>query len=499
MNRRPDSEPAPSRWSRVFRALRFRLALTYVILFALALAVVGLLFRETLATTLFGHTRDLLEEDFLAVKSYLRIEQRLPVWYYDKDDPEEAYFVERLRNVFLLADKDGNVLEASNGFLLFGAEPPERIRDLAASAQPFWAIRQNSRGVQYLIRGGAIEEKGRRYFMAIGRRLSGNDEIVRAFTVKYLAIVPLLLATGAIIGWFFARRALRPVNDLAGSAARISETTLAMRIPKRGSGDELDHLIDTFNSMMARLEASFVQSRQFNADVSHELRTPLTCVRGQLEVALLTARSEEQYREAIQEALEDVERLGQIVKSLLLLSQAESGHLTLQRLPLDLSALVADVTDQFQIPAEGAGLTLTAQSPESCIVEADRVQIERLLSNLLSNAIKYTPSGGRVQVGLQAAGQWVSLFVEDTGVGIAAGHLGHIFDRFYRVPTPGETAGERGVGLGLSFVAWIAKAHGGRVDVSSTPGQGTRFVVRLPARARTAAEPREQAQYAAPG
>ncbi|MDX2151035.1 MAG: ATP-binding protein [Bryobacteraceae bacterium] len=492
MKRKPQSEPKQSGWS-MFRALRFRLAVTYVIFFALVLSVVGLLFRETLATTLSSHTRALLEEDFVAVKGYLRIERRQPIWFYDKDDPEEAFFVERLKDVFLLADKDGKVLEVTNGFLALGVEPPDRIQQMVASQKPYWAIRENARGDKYLVRGGGIDEKRAQYFMAIGRPLSENEAIVGEFTLKYVAVMPLLLVTAAILGWFFAGRALRPVNDLAERAGRISETTLAMRIPKRGSNDELDHLIDTFNSMMARLETSFLQSRQFNADVSHELRTPLTCIRGQLEVALLTAKSEEQYREAIQEALEDVERLGQIVKSLLLLSQAESGHLTLQRMTLDLAALAADVVEQFQIPADAASVRLLTRLPENCPAEADRVQLERLLSNLLSNAIKYTPAGGAITVALDILDGEARLTVEDTGVGIPEEHLGQIFNRFYRVPGQVDSAGERGLGLGLSFVAWIAKAHGGSVEVTSTPGKGTRFTVRLPVLLVTPAapEPRE--------
>ncbi|MGA1997030.1 MAG: HAMP domain-containing sensor histidine kinase, partial [Bryobacteraceae bacterium] len=221
--------------------------------------------------------------------------------------------------------------------------------------------------------------------------------------------------------------------------------------------------------------------KQFSTDVSHELRTPITAIRGQIEVALFTAKTTDQYREAMFNAMQDIDRLSQIVRALLLLSQAESGQLTLQRSPLNLCAVVEEATEQFQIPAEAAGITLTAELPESCMLAADRVQIERMITNLLSNAIKFTPAGGRVRVAVEQLEGSVELVVEDTGCGIAPEFLPHIFDRFYRVPGTGTApAPEQGLGLGLSFVAWIAKAHNGVVNVDSAPGKGTRFRIRFP-------------------
>jgi signal transduction histidine kinase len=230
--------------------------------------------------------------------------------------------------------------------------------------------------------------------------------------------------------------------------------------------------------MMTRLDHSFEQIRQFSTDVSHELRTPLTVVRGQLEVALFTAQNVEQYREAMAEALEGVDRLSNIVRALLMLSQAESGQLVLQKTQLDLAEVARDLVDQHQIPAEAQGVRLSAELLEPCMIYADRIQIERMLSNLLGNAIKYTPAGGAVTVKLHCEDNQVKLMVEDTGVGIAPDHLPHIFDRFYRVPSADP---EKGLGLGLSFVAWIVKAHGGAIDVQSELQKGTRFIVTLPA------------------
>jgi len=278
-----------------------------------------------------------------------------------------------------------------------------------------------------------------------------------------------------------AGRALTPVLAVAQTAQRISGSNLSLRIPTREAGDELDYLILTFNGMIERLEASFQQMRQFSADVSHELRTPITAFRGQLEVALFTAETTDQYREAIFNALTDIDRLSQIVRALLLLSQAEGGQIVLQKARLNLCEVVEDLVDQFQIPAEAAGVTLSAELPPECTADVDRVQIERMITNLLSNALKFTPEGGVVKVWLNVQPAFVEITVEDNGCGIPAEALPHIFDRFYRVPGKGTAPSpEQGLGLGLSFVAWIVKAHDGKIDVESTVGMGTRFIIRLP-------------------
>jgi heavy metal sensor kinase len=269
---------------------------------------------------------------------------------------------------------------------------------------------------------------------------------------------------------------------VARAAQRITGSNLSLRIPTRQAGDELDYLILTFNRMIERLEATFQQMKQFSADVSHELRTPITAIRGQLEVALFTAQTTDHYREAMFNALQDIDRLSQIVRALLLLSQAESGQLVLQKSRLDLCEVAGDLVDQFQIPAEAAGVRLGISLAGECPASVDRVQIERLLTNLLSNALKFTPEGGWVRVDVEREPGGVRLVVEDTGRGIPTEHQPHIFDRFYRVPGKGTAPGpDQGLGLGLSFVAWIVKAHNGTIEVESTPGKGTKFTIHLPA------------------
>lgn len=454
---------------------------------------VGAIFRQKLVASLDAQIREALEQEWAGLRGYLRIDiennKTKALWFYDPEQPDESFFIQRLQRIYFIADAEGHVLsdergnlQTSEAYESIGPDSPAQIAAVLNSKTPHWEVRKSSKGVPYLIRSGAVYDEDNRqpFFVAIGRSLADNQQIVDKFTWTYIAVIPVVILSGCLLGWFLAARALTPVLEVAQAANRISGSNLSLRIPSRGAGDELDYLIATFNRMIQRLESSFNQIRQFSTDVSHELRTPITAIRGQLEVALFTASTSEQYREAMLNALQDIERLSQIVRALLLLSQAESGQLALQRTRLNLSELVADVVDQFQIPYEEAGVRLTADLSE-CFAEVDRIQIERMISNLLSNALKFTPAGGEVRVTLRAAPEGLQLLVEDTGCGIPDAHLPHIFDRFYRVPGRDSSSRERGLGLGLSFVHWIAKAHGGNVRVESTPGKGSRFIVLLPA------------------
>ena len=460
------------------RGLRFRLALSYVLFFTVLLVLLGTLFRQTLSGTFQTQMESVLDEEWGAAKGYLRTGPEGPNWFYDENDPDESFAVRRVQRVYMLADTEGHPLQHSDIYDSIGIDPPAEIRGILKSAKPAIRVRSDANGVPYMIRSGLwVDHDGHKYYLSIGRAVDYNDKVINDFTWKYFALVPLMLVISGLLGWFLAGRALEPVNSVADAAQRITHSNLDVQIQSRETGDELDRLIEAFNHMMTRLNHSFEQIRQFSTDVSHELRTPLTVVRGQLEVALFTAQTVEQYREAMADALEGVERLSNIVRALLMLSQAESGQLVLQKTELDLSALVRDLVDQHQIPAEAEGVRLSAELPDACPLHGDRIQLERLLSNLLGNAIKYTPAGGQVKVSLVPRFDQVQLIVEDTGVGISPGHLPHIFDRFYRVPSADP---EKGLGLGLSFVAWIAKAHGGAVTVESTLKEGTRFIVTLP-------------------
>jgi heavy metal sensor kinase len=468
---------------RETRGLRFRLTASFALFFSLLIIFSAVTFRQFLSASQDRQAHDALEQQWAALKVTLRIDSGRTLWFTDAHDPDEERTKAELLQVFLFATSNGDVKQESPEFTTLGLDSRQQILD-AIKSPPTRAIERRSRsGIPYLVRGGLIadETTDDRYYVAIGRSLAPSRKVLADFTLLTAGLIPLMILSGCVIGWVLSGRGIAPVLEVAKTAQRISGSNLSLRIPTRGAGDELDYLIETFNQMIERLENSFRQIRQFSTDVSHELRTPITIVRGQLEVALFTAQTKEQYRDAIVDSLQDIERLSQIVRALLLLSQAETGQVVLAKTPVDLAEIICDIGDQFQIPAEGAQVKLTVTAPDTCPAQLDRVQIERMLSNLLSNSIKFTPPRGELRLTLECSPEEAVISVADSGCGIDAEHLPHIFDRFYRAgSTDNSPSPEKGLGLGLSFVAWIAKAHDGTVNVESEAGKGTTFKVTLP-------------------
>jgi heavy metal sensor kinase len=482
----------------ITRSLRFTLTAVYTAVFALILLGVIILFRQKLKGSLEDQAIDELNKLAVVVHGNLHIfsneeKKFYTKWYLDTEDPDENSIKGRLQKVIYIVDSKGRPLELSPAYEALGVDSSAQIQKVLNAKEAQWIEKTAPDHVSYLIREFYVygeDSRTQKFFVAIGTSLANNQAVLSQFTWLCIGLFPLMIIAGCALGWVFAGRALTPVLEIARTAQRISGSNLNLRIPSRKAGDELDYLIETFNQMIDRIEVNFNQVRQFSTDVSHELRTPITVVRGQLEVALFTAKTEEQYRDAIITSLSDIERLSAIVRALLLLSQAETGQVILQKQTLDLVDMAENITDQFQIPAEGAEVKLTYHADcDRCLGEFDRIQIERMLSNLLSNSIKFTPPGGTIDVFVEDHGDEAELRVSDTGQGIPAEHLPHIFDRFYRVRGPNEQASpEKGLGLGLSFVSWIVRAHGGTVDVTSQPGEGTTFRIRLPLRVPDAPE-----------
>lgn len=469
---------------RIFRTLRFRLASTFLLLLTVVLLLAGIGGTTLLKSVLNTRTEQALRDELGALKGYIHFDNGAPYWFADPSDPEENATVARLREVFLLVDDQGRINQSSNlDHSLSELENPTVIQhdldEIKTAKEPILKTVMSTDKVPYEIICSTLldSDHDRRWYVAEGRPLLDDELVLRRFRRNFYIFLPIALVVCGFMSWYSAGRALRALTAVDTAAKDITGSSLGLQIPKRGAGDELDRLIDSFNQMSRRLKSSFEQIRQFSTDVSHELRTPLTAIQGQLEVALFTATSKEQLQEAIENALQDVERLSNLVRALLLLSQSESGQLPTNKTVIDLSKITEDLVDQFQIPAEAASLTLLQTATEPVICEADRTQMERLLTNLLSNAIKYTPPGGWVKVHAENTATGVRVVVQDSGVGIPESHLPHIFDRFYRVPDPNP---EKGLGLGLSFVATIVKAHGGEIKVRSQTGIGSCFEVDLP-------------------
>jgi heavy metal sensor kinase len=309
----------------------------------------------------------------------------------------------------------------------------------------------------------------------------GFDDIARALA-GYLetlgVLVPLGLGLAATGGAWLARSALGPVQTMSRTARRITAEDLHQRLALQGTGDELDHLAETLNGMLARLEEAFGHIQRFAADAAHELRTPLTALKGGIEVALRTERAPEIYREVLRSSLEDVDRVIRLAEGLLLLSRVRMGGPT-PRQPVELEPLLLEVFDVGARLAEGRGVSVQLGHLEPLTVQGERSTLWRAVLNLVENAIKYTPAGGKVNVALERDGDHAVVQVRDTGVGMDPADVARIFEPFVRLEAaPVADAG--GAGLGLSIVRAIVVAHGGTLSVQTAPAEGSTFTIRLP-------------------
>jgi heavy metal sensor kinase len=308
---------------------------------------------------------------------------------------------------------------------------------------------------------------------------AGTRAQIRTLWFELVAVSATVLLLGGIGGLLLARRVLGPLSRMAEHARRITAEELHERLKSDGSGVELDLLRDSFNETLARLERSFDQLRRFTADASHELRTPLTALRSVGEVALRGSRTEDEYRDVIGTMLEEVDRLSRLADELLTLARAEAGSAHLKLEQVDLTAIAAEVVEQLSVLAEERGQNLVTDLVSSAPVRGDRLALRQALLNLVDNAIKYAPEGSSITVRSGSAARAAFVEVADEGPGIAPEHQGRVFERFYRVDqSRSRDAG--GTGLGLSLVKWAAEAHGGRVELESTVGKGSRFRMALP-------------------
>jgi two-component system, OmpR family, sensor kinase len=306
------------------------------------------------------------------------------------------------------------------------------------------------------------------------------DPAIRDLVETMAAVAPILLLVSIALAYAIAGRAFQPVDRLVNEVQAITDgRSLHRRLPVT-AGEEIARLAVTLNEMLERLESSFAALRRFTADASHELKTPLAVMRADVERAMSDRAPGPEKLIALEEALHETTRMADLVDSLLTLARADEGRFDLHRERVPLAPLAVEVFETATILGEAAGLTVTMPEIADVVVLADRTRLRQLFLNIITNALKYTTTGS-VELSLVAHDRSVAFTVRDTGMGISAADLPHIFERFYRADRARSRSAERGgFGLGLAISQWIAEAHGGTISVRSRLGRGTTFTVTLP-------------------
>lgn len=319
---------------------------------------------------------------------------------------------------------------------------------------------------------------GDRTIIQVGRSTRLHDELLGRFRQVALLVFGVVVLVAAIGGRALTRSALQPLRELTTTIRSILEAgTGAARVPVRRIEDEIDELGLLVNRMLDRIDGLIAGMRGSLDYVAHDLRTPVTRLRATAERALQSPGSLEACRDALADCVEESERVMTTLDALMDLAEAEAGTMSLRIEPVDLADVARDAADLYAGVAEQKDVQLTSDLPEGLPIAGDRNRLAQAIANLLDNAVKYTPPGGQVTIAATVMDEQVRITVRDTGIGIPPDELPHIWERLYRGD---RSRSERGLGLGLSMVQAIARAHGGSATAESTLGRGSVFTLRLP-------------------
>lgn len=440
--------------------LRYRLVALYAIILAAVIGAFSAILVVRLRATLVAAVDAELDARARAIGIVAELEDGR--WFIERKSGILDDYAEASGRYYAVADRRGTTVLAS---------PLARAHDSARFREAVVTVTKSADEDEAAMRGAVLR-------IAVGKDMAEVDATVRAL-VRQLAIVgPVVLVLSLAGGLFLAGRALRPIGRMGAAAAEISASDLSRRIEVNGN-DELARLARTLNATFDRLQEAFERQTRFTADASHELRTPLSIVAGNVELALKRPRTAEEYRESLVEIQEATSRMQSIVEGLLTLARADARSVPFAKAPVSLGALCEEVVRLHRPVAEQREVSLAVEASAEVVVTGDGERLRDLVSNLVTNAIRYNHSGGRVVVRVAREDGRALLSVEDTGIGIPAEDLPHVFERFYRVDKArSREAG--GSGLGLAIAKWIVDAHSGLISVESVPGKGTRFDVRLP-------------------
>jgi len=321
-----------------------------------------------------------------------------------------------------------------------------------------------------------MENKKVTSVVQVGTSLEDFDETIKKLLLIMIISIPSSICVTIVVGYFMAKKALKPVDQIRRAAIKISSSNLDERIDIGGRKDELGRLAETFNAMIGRLKDAFQRINQFSIDVSHELKTPLTILKGETEVALRKEREKHDYQILLMSNLEEIDRMSCIIDDLLLLSKADMKEIKLNVEEVALRDLIMDVCMDMKVVADKKNVELEASELEDIRLKGDELKLRRMLLNIVENGIKYSQVGGKVSVSSCQNNGYVKIDVKDNGIGISEEDIKYIFDRFYRADRSRKR--ESGSGLGLSISRWIAEAHQGSIEVISQPAQGSKFTIK---------------------
>ncbi|MCI0606394.1 ATP-binding protein [bacterium] len=450
-------------------SIRIRLAVWYFAVLAVTFCVFSLLAFEEMRRSILSAVDDELSGRAKSFEKMLNAQGTRS----SRNLIQEELTRHAGNDLIQISDKAGDWVYRSPVMLRYESSLPKdrqqaQLVTIEAEGEPLRVLNTNIRIGQET------------YRVQLAEPIRGYENAIKRFGLVMLLTLPVLLLVASLGGYWVSRRALEPVDRITKAAVAITAQSLSRRLEVPDPNDELRRLTETLNAMLDRLERAFKRVTRFTADASHELRTPLAYMRMMAEVSLHRPRLEEEYRDILSSIVDEIKATTDLVERLLFLARADAGS-ELEKTQLDLSEIAFEASTEAEIMAKAKQIDFRSQMKRVPLwINGDRESLKRLCLILIDNAIKYTPAGGEVNLALKMVENSARLEIQDTGIGIAASDLPHIFERFYRAHKA-RTREFGGAGLGLAIGRYIAEAHGGKIEVTSTPGQGSifRFLVPL--------------------
>lgn len=473
------------------RTIRGRLTLWYAAAFALFLGIFAIAIWIFIDFTTRAAVDDYLAETAAAVAGAIEFERGSG----RADEDAIAAVVEefRLRDIdILVLDRMSGVtlssrltLEARVPGTKFSVAPVLRdavtLLDQSPNVPAARTVSSKPANIRLFTLPYSLGE--RPLVVGVARSLAAQERTVHEAGIALALGIPVMLAFASLGGYVLARKSLQPVMDMSTRAVVIGASNLHERLPLGNPEDELGRLAALLNDLLGRLERSFEQQRSFMADASHELRTPVAVISAESELALgRDDRTVEELRDALGVVRAEGRRMRGIVEDLFLLARADGGERPLRMQPLYLHDLLEECARSATPLATSKHQIFTISLDEADMaISGDEALLRRLFTNLLDNAVKYTPQGGSIELRAATAGAHYIVDVTDTGAGIPPDERDQIFDRFYRSQAARARKDSDGAGLGLAIARYVARAHGGDLELVASGSQGSHFRVMLPA------------------
>jgi len=463
----------PLRSLKGFRkSIGFRLALWYSGIFILSSLLLFTFAFFHLSSSLKQQDKDAIQ---LKLKELSSLFQEGGMESLERDVTVEKKFEKQSHFFIRLADRKNKTL-----FLIFpyqwadfDIKQLERPDAITASE---W-IRLPARYTKHVLEI-ASAKLANGYLLQTGRSTEHREMILMHFREIFVAVIIPLVLVGVVGGTVLGFRALKPIRNLIDTIRSVSTGRMDTRVPSTNTGDELDVLIGFFNGMLEKIETLIIAMKGSLDNIAHDLRTPMTRLRGMAERALQSGQNSGEYEEALVGCIEESEQIQTMLKTLMDISEAETGAMKLNLEEVLFSDIAARVLDMYGYVAEEKAIQIHISIPDEFRVNADPGRLGQVLANLLDNAVKYTPKEGHIYLEARQTSNENIITIRDTGFGISQQELPKIWDRLYRGD---QSRSKRGLGLGLSLVKAVIRAHKGRIDIFSEPGKGSTFNIYLPA------------------